>query len=388
MDFLEPPDLVAWRQEFRDYLDSKMTPELRAEVEGSGGESTGGPAVRHFWQEMGRDGYLGLGWPVEYGGGGKSPLYLHAWNYEMAYRHLPVPIVTLNTVGPALTRIGSEEQKQKFLPGILKAEIEFCIGYTEPEAGTDLASLKTRAVRDGDEYVINGQKVFTTGAHYADYIWLAVRTDPEAPKHRGISILIVPMDSPGIDVKPFPTVGDGRTNLTFYDDVRVPASALVGEENRGWYYIATQLDYERVAISPVPQIHRTVDSIVAFLKEHGGPEDEWSRVKLAEMAADLYVLQVMDHRIACMVANGEVPLAEASMIKVLSNEFRLRHLGHALQTLGVAGLFRKGAPNALTDLVNDVYERQRREAVINLFGGGANDVQRDLIATHGLGLAR
>ncbi|MEX2080536.1 MAG: acyl-CoA dehydrogenase family protein [Dehalococcoidia bacterium] len=388
MDFSEPAELTAFRQEFRSYLDRAMTPGLKAEVVGSGGETTGGPAVRSFWQAMGRDGYLGMGWPTEYGGGGKSPLYLHAFNYEMGYRHLPVPIVTLNTVGPALQRIGSDEQKKQFLPAILKAEVEFCIGYTEPESGTDLASLKTAAVRDGDEYVVNGQKVFTTGAHYADYIWMAVRTDPEAPKHRGISILIMPMDAPGIEVKPFPTVGEGRTNLTFYDNVRVPASALVGEENRGWYYIATQLDYERVAISPVPQIHRTVDSVVAFLKEHGRPEDEWSRVKLAEMAADLHVLQVMDLRIACMVANGDVPLAEASMIKVLSNEFRVRHLGAALQMLGIPSLLRKGVEFGLTDAVDDVYERQRREAVINLFGGGANDVQRDLIATHGLGLAR
>lgn len=386
MEFEYPAELVEFREQFGRYLDSMETPELRQEI-GSGDHSNG-PLTHAFWRKLGADGYLGLGWPAEYGGGGKSVLFLHAFNYEMGYRGLPVPVVTLNTVGPALMRAGSEEQKQEYLPKILRAEIEFAIGYTEPEAGTDLASLNTRAVRDGDDYVINGQKVFTTGAHQADYLWMAVRTDPEAPKHRGISILIVPLKSDGITVRPFHTMGGGRTNLTFYDNVRVPARNLVGEENRGWYYITTQLDFERVAISPVPQIERMYDTLLDLTAGDGlGPGSEWSRPTLASMAADLNVLKLLDQKTAWMVANGEVPIAEASLLKVLSNELRVELLADAMQMVGPASLVRRGV-GAITDSTNETFERQRRDSVVNLFGGGSNDIQRDLIATHGLKLAR
>ncbi len=388
MDFQYPADVQAFREEFRRYLDSVVTPELVEEIAVNGGETTG-PLTKAFWRRLGEDGYFGLGWPVEYGGGGKSMLYLHAFNYEMAYRHLPVPVVTLNTVAPTLMRIGSEEQKKECLPKILRAEIEFSIGYTEPEAGTDLASLKTRAVRDGDSYVINGQKVFTSGAHQADYVWLAVRTDPEAPKHRGISILVVPLESEGIEVRPLYIMHGGRTNVTFYDNVRVPLSALVGEENRGWYYMTTQLDFERVAISPVAYIERVFDWLCQLFRQEGlALDDEWTRVALAGWAADLNALKVMDLKTASMVANGEVPVSEASLLKVLSNEFRARLLGEALQMLGSAGLVRRGSQGARLDTARDTIERQIRESPINLFGGGSNDIQRDIIGFHGLGLPR
>jgi hypothetical protein len=383
-----PAEVEAFREEFRRYLDATVTPELLAEVQ-RGNVEGGGEHTRAFWRTLGRDGYLGLGWPAEYGGGGKSALFLHAFNYEMSYRGLPVPVVTLNTVGPALAKVGSEEQKHEFLPRILRAEVEFAIGYTEPEAGTDLASLKTRAVRDGDTYVINGQKMFTSGAEHADYVWLAVRTDPDAPKHRGISLLIVPMASEGIEVRPFYTMGGGRTNITFYDNVRVPVSALVGEENRGWYYMTTQLDFERVAISPVAEIERTFHSLCAAFREEGlADDDEWTRVALAGMAADLNALKVMDLKVAAMVAAGQIPVYEASLLKVLSNELRLKLCGDAVQMRGTPGLVRRGAPGAPLDSAGRSLEGQLRGAVVGLFGGGSNDIQRDIIATHGLGLPR
>ncbi len=388
MDFAIPADVAAFREEFRRYLDSADTPELRAEIQVGGWETTG-PLTRALWGKLADDGYLGLGWPKEYGGGGKSALYLYVFNYEMAYRRLPIPLVTLNTVGPALMRVGSEAQKKEFLPKILRAEIEFSIGYTEPEAGTDLASLKTRAVRDGDYYVINGQKVFTSGAHQADYLWLAVRTDPDAPKHRGISLLIVPLDSEGIEVRPLRIMSGSRTSVTFYNDVRVPVSALVGEENRGWYYMTTQLDFERVAISPVPHIERVFDWLCDVFREEGlGADQEWTRVSLASMAADLNALKVMDLKVAAMVANGEVPVSEASLLKVLSNELRAKLCADALQMLGSSGLVRPGSPGVRLDSSEHSIERQLRESVITLFGGGSNDIQRDIMATHGLGLPR
>ena len=387
MDFALPPEVSAFREEFGRYLDASVTPELIEECR-AGGE-WGGPLAKLFWRKLGADGYFGLGWPAEYGGGGKSLLYLHAFNYEMAYRRLPVPVVTLNTVAPTLMHIGSEEQKQEYLRPILRGEIEFAIGYTEPEAGTDLASLSTRAVRDGDEYVINGQKVFTSGAHHADYLWLAVRTDPAAPKHRGISILIVPVHAEGVEVSPLQIMSGSRTNITFYNDVRVPVSALVGEENRGWYYMTTQLDFERVAISPVAYIERVFNWLCELFRGDGlGADEEWTRVTLAGMAADLNVLKVMDLKLACMVANGEVPVYEASLLKVLSNEVRVKLCGDALQMLGSAGLIRRGSPGARLDTSNDTIEHQLRESLINLFGGGSNDIQRDIMATHGLGLPR
>ena len=387
MDFELPADVIAFQEEFGRYLDATVTPEMIEEFRGTG--EFGGPITKRFWRKLGDDGYFGIGWPEEYGGGGKSMLYLYVFNYEMSYRRYPVPLVTLNTVAPAIMRIGSEEQKRDYLPKILTGEIEFAIGYTEPEAGTDLASLKTQAVRDGDSFVINGQKLFTSRAEQADYVWLAVRTDPAAPKHRGISVLVVPLDAEGVDVRPFDLMSGGRTSVTFYDNVRVPVSALIGEENRGWYHMTTQLDFERVAISAVPHVHRLFDSLCdALVPDALSEGHEWSRVTLAAMAADLSVLKVMDLKLASMVANGEVPVYEASLLKVLSNEFRVKHLGEALQMLGSAGLIRRGSAGALLDLSNDTIERQMRESPINLFGGGSNDVQRDLMATHGLGLPR
>jgi alkylation response protein AidB-like acyl-CoA dehydrogenase len=387
VDFTYPEDVRAFRGEFARYLDSVTTPELIAEFRSEKG--WGGPPTKAFWRRLGADGYFGIGWPEEYGGGGKSLWYLHAFNYEMGYRRLPVPVVTLNTVAPTLMRIGSESQKAAYLPQILRGEIEFAIGYTEPEAGTDLASLQTRAVRDGDNYIINGQKVYTSGAHHADYVWLATRTDPEAPKHRGISIFIVPIDTEGLEVRPLQVMGGSRTNITFYNDVRVPVTALVGEENKGWRYMTTQLDFERVAISPVAHIERIFDWLCDRVREEGLGEDAaWSRAMLARCAADLNVLKVMDHKVAAMVANGEVPVYEASLLKVLSNELRVTLCGEALQMLGSDGLIRAGSEGVLLDSSGDSIERQLRDSATNLFGGGSNDVQRDIIGFHGLGLPR
>jgi alkylation response protein AidB-like acyl-CoA dehydrogenase len=244
-------------------------------------------------------------------------------------------------------------------------------------------------VHDGDEYVINGQKVFTSGAHHADYVWLAARTDSDAPKHRGISIIIVPLDAEGVEVRPLYTMGGGRTNITFYTDVRVPRSALVGEENNGWRYITTQLDFERVAISPVAHIERLFDWLCNRVRRgEVQSSGRWTRVTLARMAADLNVLKVMDLKLAAMVANDEVPVYEASLLKVLSNEMRATMCAEALQIVGDTGLVRREFDEAIRDSAGDSFERQLRDSSTNLFGGGSNDVQRDIIGFHGLGLPR
>src|SRR5919106_855425 len=223
------PEQRSLRDELRSYFDSIPRTHGR-----TAWNEPRAPDYREVCRRLGRDGWLGIGWPVEYGGQGRGPVEQLIFFEEAERARVPMPVIALNTVGPTLMRFGTQKQKDFFLPRILTGEVDFAIGYTEPEAGTDLASLRTRAVRDGDEDVVNGSKVFTSGANQADFIWLAVRTDPAAPKHRGISILLVPTDAPGFSWTPIVTVGGLTTTATYYDGIRVPAGNLVGEENGGW----------------------------------------------------------------------------------------------------------------------------------------------------------
>src|SRR5438552_906312 len=254
----------ALQVELRAYFGGLMTPERRRVL--TGGES-GGAAYRDLVREIGHDGWLGVGWPREYGGQGRTPLEQYIFFDEANRVGVPMPLVTLNTVGPTLMRYGSEEQKSYFLPRILAGELHFAIGYTEPGAGTDLASLRTRAVRDGDEYVINGNKVFTTGAHDADWVWLACRTNPDAPKHKGISIILVPTTADGFKHSPIWLLGGGHTNATYYEDVRVPVGNVVLGENEGWKLITSQLNHERVALAAAGRIDRHFQATLRWARE-------------------------------------------------------------------------------------------------------------------------
>ncbi len=244
----ETAEQQALRAELRAYFAGLVTDEVRRALDT---ESEGGATFRSIVRQMGADGWLGIGWPTEYGGQGRPASDQFIFFTEVQRARAPFPFVTLNTVGPMIMRHGTEEQKRFFLSGILAGEINFAIGYTEPEAGTDLASLRTRAVLDGDEWVIDGNKVFTSGADQADYIWLATRTDPDAPKHKGISIFLVPTSSPGFSCTPIVTVGGVATTASYYDGVRVPKTALVGELNEGWRLITGQLNHERVGLAAV-----------------------------------------------------------------------------------------------------------------------------------------
>ena len=239
-------------------LRQPATPEVEAQLADSHGI---GPDMRRVVKQMATDGWLGIGWPTEYGGQGRSAIEQYIFFDESMRAGAPVPMLTINTVGPTIMQFGSQEQKDFFLPKILAGDIHFCIGYTEPESGTDLASLQTRAVRDGDEYIINGQKIYTSLAGGADYIWLATRTDPEVAKHKGISMFIVPMDTPGIKVVPMHLLGDHNINYTFYEDVRVPAANLVGGENKGWSLITNQLNHERVTLCSSGIIERAMTDV-------------------------------------------------------------------------------------------------------------------------------
>jgi alkylation response protein AidB-like acyl-CoA dehydrogenase len=390
MEFALTPEQEQFAQEFRDYLKRTMPPEVREEID-SGRGMHKSEAYKEFIRQMGRDGWLGVGWPKEYGGQGRTPMEQHLFYEIVAYERIQLPLMALNAVGPALMRVGSEELKQEVLPPILRGEVEVAIGYTEPEAGSDLASLKTSAVKDGDYYVINGQKVFTSCADYADYLWIAARTDPDAPKkHHGISVFFIPMDTPGITIEPMYLLGGERNNSTFYDNVRVHKSRLVGEENKGWKYITTQLDFERIALNPSSPLRRKIDDVTEWAKATRVDgtrviDRPGVRTKLAELMVDVEVLKMLNYYVAWLITNDVVPYAEASVVKVFGAELFQRVNHTLLQIMGEFGQLQIGSDWAP---VGGRIEQDLRSDVIFTFGGGASEVQRNIIAMAGLGLPR
>jgi alkylation response protein AidB-like acyl-CoA dehydrogenase len=388
--FLEyTPDQQALRKELREYFARLLTPEVRAEL-GEPGE--GGPHFREVVRQMGRDGWLGIGWPKEYGGQGRPATDQYIFFDEVQRAGAPFPFVTLNTVGPTIMRYGSEKQKAHFLPGILAGEIHFAIGYTEPEAGTDLASLRTRAVLDGDEWVINGNKVFTSGANQADYVWLACRTDPDAPKHKGISIVVVPTSLAGFKCTPIVTVGGNVTTATYYDDVRVAKENVVGDINGGWRLITTQLNHERVGLAAMGGLaERLWDEVVTWCRATDAGDgtrmidQPWVQMDLARAHARLEAMKLLNWRMASAVAADALTPADSSAVKVYGTETLVDVYRALLGILGPVGYLPARSPG--TVLQGDV-ERAGRAAQINTFGGGVNEVQREIVASAGLGMAR
>ncbi|MET9350888.1 acyl-CoA dehydrogenase family protein [Streptomyces termitum] len=350
-----------------------------------------GPAQRRLLRKIGADGLLGLGWPEEYGGQGRGPDEQFVF-FDEAYRAgAPVSMVTLNTVGPTLMRYGTEEQKAALLPGILRGETVFAIGYSEPEAGTDLASLRTRAVRDGDSWVVDGQKVFTSNAQNADWIWLACRTDPGAPPHRGISIVLVPTDAPGFSWTPIETVGGLTTTATYYDGVRVPAGNLVGEENGGWGLITNQLNHERVALAAIGM--QAEDFFAAALDRARTPDpatgarridEPWVRVRAAEAHARLAATRLLNWRLVGEVGAGRLSPGDASGVKFAGTESAVEVYRICQEIAGDAGTVRAGSPGAVD---GGELERMNRAAQINTFGGGVSEVQREIVARARLGMS-
>ncbi len=378
----------ALQAELREYFTHLVSPEEREAML----VDRHNEAHRAIVRRMGRDGWLGLGWPTEYGGRGFGPIEQQIFVNEAGRADVQLPSVTLETVGPTLQAHGTPEQKDFFLPKILAGEIHFAIGYTEPEAGTDLASLRTSAVRDGDHYVVNGQKTFTTGGHDADYIWLACRTDPEAAKHRGISILIVDTADPGYSWTPIITCdGAHHVNATFYNDVRVPATMLVGEENRGWKLITTQLNHERVMLGPAGRIGGMYDRVYAWAASRTGPWGEPLlaepdvRRALAEVRTVLRINELLNWQVAASaLEGGPVDVADASATKVFSSE-RIQRAGRLLEEI----VGRHGDPGEpeTAELLRWLDLQAKRNLVLT-FGGGVNEIQRELIAIAGLGLPR
>jgi alkylation response protein AidB-like acyl-CoA dehydrogenase len=379
----------ALRKELRAYYEKLLTPEIRAALAAEHGV---GATHRKIVRQLGADGWLGIGWPTQYGGQGRSEIEQFIFFDESMRSGAPVPMLTTNTVGPTIARHGSEEQKAFFLPKILAGEIHFCIGYSEPGAGTDLAALTTRADRVGDEYVINGQKLWTSLASDADYCWLAVRTDPNAPKHGGLSIIIVDMkNTPGIRIDPLHLMGEHDINAVFFDDARVPAQNIVAGPNKGWKLITGQLNHERVTLCSSGVLERSFDETRTWAQRAELPDgrrvidQEWVQINLARVYAGLEFLRLINWKVAWTATKGSLSPADASATKVFGTEWYLESFRLLMEILGQRGYLKRGSPEVVFE---GMLESLYRGLLILTFGGGTNEIQRDLIGLFGLGLPR
>jgi alkylation response protein AidB-like acyl-CoA dehydrogenase len=389
MRFDWPDEMAAFRQEVRAYAERQSAADgVRW---GDDDQDKLDAIGLHNREELDHRGWLRISWPKELGGEGRSPWYQFLLALEVGYHDVEYGRGgTASMIGPALMKFGTEEQRADLVPKIWSGEITCALGYSEPDAGSDLASLRTQAVRDGDEYVINGSKIWSSNAHRTTHVWLACRTDPDVPKHRGISIFIVPLDTPGITIRPIWVMSGHRTNEVFYDDVRIPASALVGEENRGWYIMANALDHERVTIGVNNYIDlvRTFEDSMSYLRERR-PDllaDPQARLRLAEIKLDIHALRALLYACSDKIARGEAPSKEASMSKVWATELRYRMSSALMDMLGRPGVQAKGSaePAALGGRIEQMF----RHAAQARFTGGANELQKTIIAERGLGLPR
>ena len=379
----------ALRKELRDYYNEMLTPEIRDALAAEEGT---GPVHREIVGKMGRDGWLTVGWPEEYGGRGYSAVEQFAMFDESVAIGAPIPMSTVNSSGPTLMQYGTQEQKDFFLPKISRGEITFCFGYSEPDAGTDLASLQCRAVRDGDEFVINGQKTWTSLARDADYIWLAARTNPDVKKHKGISLFCIPMDTPGLSIEPLHLLSSHNINHSFFDDVRVPASTLIGEENGGWGLITSQLNHERVGLAAFGSAaYARTEKVIDWAKETDTPDGQkvidlsWVQSNLAEVYARIEAMKLLNWRMTSQLESGFVNPADASAVKVYGTEVVLEVYRLLQEIVGPSALVYGSSPAAQID---GEIEHEARVATINTFGGGVNEIQREIVSMAGLRMPR
>ncbi len=377
------------RRELRTYFADLMTPERRAALASDTGEVGEGDVYREVVAQMGRDGWLALGWPTEFGGQNRPMMDQLIFTDEAAIAGVPVPFLTINSVAPTIMNFGTDEQKKFFLPKIAAGELHFAIGYSEPGAGTDLASLRTTAVADGDDFVINGQKMWTSLIQYADYIWLACRTDPDAKKHKGISMLIVPTDAEGFSYTPVHTMAGVDTSATYYSDVRVPKTAVVGELGGGWPLVTNQLNHERVALCSAAPIQQALRETVQWAQDtkigtgQRVIDAEWVQLNLARVHAKVEFLKLINWNIASEATQGGSPSpADASATKVFGTEFATEAYRLLMEVIGPTATLRRGSSGA--QLVGRL-ERFHRSSLILTFGGGTNEIQRDIISMLALG---
>ena len=377
----------ALRKELRGYFADLVTPEIRAGLSTAtgdfreAGEFGDAGVYKSVIRQIASDGWLGIGWPEEYGGQNRSMMEQLIFTDEAAIAGVPIPYLTLNTVGPTIMRFGTDAQKEEILPAILRGDMHFSIGYSEPGSGTDLASLKTRATLEGDEWVINGQKMWTSLIQYADYVWLACRTDPDLPRHKGLSMILVPTSAEGFSFTPVHTVAGVSTSATYYQDVRVPKENLVGELNGGWSLMTNQLNHERVALtSSAPMVH-SIDLVTEWARENGRIQEEWVQVLLGRAKARADMLTMLNWKLAS--ATTDLSPAEASATKVYGSETATEVYRSLMEIVGSSALVRADEPGAE---LRGRLERFYRSSLVMTFGGGTNEIQRDIIGYVGLGL--
>ncbi len=380
MEFRFTRDLEAFREDIRSYLEKELTEEFRAREVEEGGWSPS------FSRQLGERGYIAFAWPTEYGGKGGSHFEQLVYAEELARADAPTRFhfMASSLVGPSVLLYGSDEQKKDYLPRIARGEISFCQGFSEPNSGSDLASLSVRATREGDSFVINGQKIWTSDAHRADYCWLGARTDPQAPKHKGISTFVVDMSLPGIVVKPLLTMNDHHHfNEVFFNDVVLPADALVGQENHGWYQMTTTLDFERSGAARYVGLRQTVDRLAARLRRTRPAGAEVLRLELADLHVACEVGRLISYRVAYLQSKGEIPNSEASMSKAFGSSLEQRVADFGVRMFGGGG--NVWGPSPETHL--DVADNYMWSAAATI-RGGTNEVQKNIIAGRGLGLPR
>tara|TARA_R110002072_G_scaffold88146_2_gene198526 strand:- start:436 stop:1623 length:1188 start_codon:yes stop_codon:yes gene_type:complete len=345
-------------------------------------------ARRVFNQRLAKAGYLGMSWDEQYGGQARDGIYDYLLNEELASVGAPLIGKGVGCIGKTLINHGSERLKKEFLPQILRGETEFALGYSEPGAGSDLASLQLKAERDGEYWVFNGQKMWTTSAHFADWYWVAARTDPTAAKHKGISVFLIPMDAPGLRITEIRTMGDHRTNQVFFDEVRVHTDYLVGEENRGWLYVCEALDYERFTLYTIGPLRTKFEALIDLLKltlRDGQPLTTRDSVRrgIARLACDVETATMLQRRVIAAALRGDVPTVEAAMCKLYSTELGRRLADFALDCLGPMGLLRHSAADAPAA---GKWEHSYRATVVDTIGGGSSEIQKNIISRRGLGL--
>ncbi len=389
MDFGYTPENEAFRQEVRQFIAENVTPALQEELERSR-EQGPGPLTRELFLKLGQKRWIGMSWPKEYGGQERDPVDQYIFEEEFVRSRIPVDVGNIIEQAPAIMMAGTDEQKRYFLQGMVRGEVIFALGYTEPSGGTDLASLRTRAEQVGDEFVINGQKTFTSAAHYCTHIYLMARTDPTLPKHRGISLFLVPIDTPGITVRPLWTLTGGRVNEVFLDNVRVPQTALLGEKNKGWSIGAAALNLGRAGARRYYTYLAAFEAIVRFVKEQkfkgrSLADDPGIRDRLAELYCEAQVCRLFTLRSLCMVKRGVNPPYEISSEKVWGPEFHAKSTEIITQILGPYAQLWEGSP--LTPY-NGEFARQYVGAMVSTFAHGGVQVMRDAIARRGLGLPR
>ncbi len=384
------PEQLALREELREYFTALVTPEVRAGLSAATGEFGEAGVYKDVIRRLGSDGWLGIGWPEEYGGQARSMVDQLIFTDVAADFGVPIPYLTLNTVGPTIMRYGTQEQKDYFLPRILAGDLHFSIGYSEPESGTDLASLRTRAVREGDEFVINGQKMWTSLVQYADWLWLACRTDPDLPRHKGLSMILVPADSPGFSYTPVHTVAGVGTSATYYEDVRVPVGNLVGELNGGWSLMTNQLNHERVALTSSAPLVQSLAQVRRWAQETKNPDGqrvidtEWVQVALGRAHARIEMLTLLNWKLASDADLGiDLSPAEASATKIYGSELATEVYRSLMEVVGPQAGLAAGSEGAV---LAGRLERYHRSALVMTFGGGTNEIQRDIIGYVGLGL--